>query len=473
MEDINWNYGLSNFNDKKWLEALHFLEKCLIIDNFDEAKWLNIKAQCYENLGKWLEAEKLYNESLEVNNKYWSSYYHLIKHYREQGNNSQAYSLLMKLPILEFNDYSWEFLYEMSIVGYYCGVTGKKQGFITCHQLLSKDIPEDIQLSCQRNSLFYMQKISQEKNTKKIIIPEVPYINFNNASVKEVWRLCNPSICLWKDKILINCRGVNYKVRNNQFQIFDNQNLIRSKNFLIELKSDLETQYYHEIQEIEYPKFPIFATNMEDLRIISYHEKLYASCVIPDISPSGGKICLAEINQSGKVEKLTVFNQDQPGWEKNWLPFIQGDEIFFIYGYYPFTIIKPLLPYKNIENVYYANTEIVFQKELLDNLGNKLFLKRFRGGSPPIIFEDGLLFTVHEVYTSSHRIYVHHFIKMNHDFTHIQISLPWLFSHQGIEFNAGMCWMSKDRLCLTYGIEDEEAYYCIITKEEINELFIS
>ncbi len=98
-------------------------------------------------------------------------------------------------------------------------------------------------------------------------------------------------------------------------------------------------------------------------------------------------------------------------------------------------------------------------------------LSRFRGSAPPIPFDDGYLFVVHEVITTDKRYYTHRFVFMNNDFRIIKLSEPFVFQHKGVEFCSGMDISHSGKECiLSIGIEDKEAYLCSISCDHIRSL---
>lgn len=77
----------------------------------------------------------------------------IISAFRALGKNKQAYLWLKSLPTLCPNSHPWQFIYEMSIVGYY---VSKYEGCIACNQLLMfHRFPERIRKNIENNCKFY------------------------------------------------------------------------------------------------------------------------------------------------------------------------------------------------------------------------------------------------------------------------------------------------------------------------------
>jgi hypothetical protein len=145
--------------------------------------------------------------------------------------------------------------------------------------------------------------------------------------------------------------------------------------------------------------------------------------------------------------------------EKNWLPFVQKGTFYVIYSYDPFTIYKPDMQTGECElDLIYEPTHDFTQ---------------FRGSAGPIPFDDGYLILVHEVvhYPDFSRCYLHRFIYLDHRFFVKQVSKPFTFLHQGVEFCISMTLdHTGTQLVLPIGIEDSKAYLCLVDLKTIRSL---
>jgi hypothetical protein len=83
---------------------------------------------------------------------------------------------------------------------------------------------------------------------------------------------------------------------------------------------------------------------------------------------------------------------------------------------------------------------------------------------------------VHEVvHMDDHtRRYFHRFVYLTQDFKIEKMSKPFIFKQLGIEFCCGMTLdHTEDELILAVGIEDREAYLCIVDLDTIRSLLHS
>ena len=157
------------------------------------------------------------------------------------------------------------------------------------------------------------------------------------------------------------------------------------------------------------------------------------------------------------IESFTHFTgPTEKRWEKNWLH-IPGDTLRFIYIYDPFVIVEA-----NIES---GETQTVFTyKPSLD-------FTYFHGSAAPVEFEDGYLAMVHE--THVYRSYTHRFVFMDKNFVITKLSLPFTFTHVGVEMCLAMTIdHSGKKLVIPFGIEDVEAKIAIVDLEQVKKMLI-
>src|SRR5205085_5257037 len=89
-----------------------------------------------------------------------------------------------------------------------------------------------------------------------------------------------------------------------------------------------------------------------------------------------------------------------PQPEKNWMPFVVGDRLLFVYGSHPFVVLE-------WDPVRFDVTEV-------QRVATPLSMAELRGGSQGVRVADGWVFLVHErrVSTSRH-LYVHQLLKID------------------------------------------------------------
>lgn len=160
------------------------------------------------------------------------------------------------------------------------------------------------------------------------------------------------------------------------------------------------------------------------------------------------------------IDKLVpLIGPDLNRCEKNWVPFLHEGLPHLIYSYDPFIVFQPQLETG-------ACHEVVRYTPEYD-------LSHFRGSAAPIRFDNGYLMVVHEVsLTDDHsRIYFHRFVYLDDNFQVKKLSKPFIFRHDGVEFCLSMTTDHANKnLILGVGVEDREAYFCIVDLDVVREL---
>jgi predicted GH43/DUF377 family glycosyl hydrolase len=200
---------------------------------------------------------------------------------------------------------------------------------------------------------------------------------------------------------------------------------------------------------------------LEDCRIFQYENADWFTCTTRDGNSSGvPQIVLCKLEQDGKISQfIPLIGPDINRCEKNWLPLVKDQEIQLVYSSDPFVVFRP-----NLET---GVCETVFSYQ-----GDSDFT-RFRGSASPIEFDDGYLMMTHEVsfLDDESRVYLHRFVFLSEDMQIKKVSLPFTFTHLGVEFCCGMTWShSDDELVMTIGIEDRQAMLAFLSKEDVRKL---
>jgi hypothetical protein len=191
----------------------------------------------------------------------------------------------------------------------------------------------------------------------------------------------------------------------------------------------------------------------EDLRLISWRGKLFATATVCDPSP---KIAVLDVNNDGDISAVHV--QRSPRDEKNWMPLVVGDQLRFVYSTEP----SILLDYDGeAHEVRPAPGDVILPLSLT------------RGSSQLVPFEGGYVAVVHTVHEPPLRwqknVYLHRFARFDAEGRLVRTSAPFFFDHQGIEFCAGLAeW--RDGFVLGYGLDDREARLAVVNKGTVRRM---
>lgn len=270
------------------------------------------------------------------------------------------------------------------------------------------------------------------------------------------------------------CRTVNYvqwgaKVFQS-LDFLDKTQLLKTRNFFLEYDSHFRLLSQKEIIENLPRERRILrnVTGLEDCRLFKWGEKEWFSCTTVDTSLYGlpqvslGMLAQDRSKNEIHVEKLITLEGPHPEiCEKNWLPFIKEGALHLIYSYNPFIIYKP--------EIDFTNQKLIHRNEYIaDTLPYDT--SRFSGSAPPILFEEGYLFVIHEVVYNDQqeRSYLHRFIYMDKSFKIRKMSKPFTFMNKKIEYCCGITLNHENnKVITTIGIEDCKAYLCEVEVDTV------
>lgn len=367
------------------------------------------------------------------------------------------------------NQYYWKFLYDLSIVGYYVNKHDETLKYTDHLVLINKD--NAYKENVHSNQFYYLSKLD--------IIQCRPI----NITLDPKWHPLNPTIIPYPyidndsniesiKRYMLITRTVNYLRHGNIFDVNHPKNTLITRNFFLNLDSNYNTIRQNEIIEnlnrIRYDK-PYLG--LEDCRMFVFKGKLWFTCTNWDTHPElFARISLCRLNFNIYDDNVNNLNNTinvefllklQPPHyernEKNWIPFTSSnypDQILLLYSFNPLIIYSPSLDNGKL-------TTIVNKDFGLD-------LSRFRGGSTPILFDNGFLFVIHEAYDREKRYYSHRFVWFDHSFDNVKISLPFYFREKTIEFCSGLSYSHiPNEIILTIGVDDREIYLITVNTDLI------
>jgi glycosyltransferase involved in cell wall biosynthesis len=452
-------YAQTLKNLQRYKEAITWFENHIAHSNWQEEIWYSkyMIGECYEALDNWNQTLSYYLEAYESNPVRAETLYKIAHHYREKGQNYLAFLFAKhgsKIPypadqllFVSHSIYDYKFDEELSIAAFYTPF--KAEGLAAANRLLlNKKAPDEVKNLAAQNILFYLEKIKMVDF--KPITFELPYVR--EGFYTRYFPL-NPTLVKTGDGYAVICRTVNYiQVGNGNYVTLSDDNIIKTKNFFLQYDKNFNLLSHKEIVEgLPRPRAISSIQGLEDCRLVNLDDEFWFTCAICDIKQ--GSVAQACCKLGGsfyddyiEVEKLIpMFTLN--AIEKNWLPFKHEDSLYAIYTYNPFTIFE-------------IDTETgIFQ--IAKCKDTPCDFSRFRGSAPPIEFDEGYLFMIHEVTWQERRIYTHRFVYCDKKFNIKKLSKPFIFFHHGIEYCCGMTFDHDKKNCiLSIGIEDREAYIC-------------
>ena len=293
--------------------------------------------------------------------------------------------------------------------------------------------------------------------------------------------ICNSTIYNDNGRLLTNLRLVNFiqcfenNPSNNGcyygslcYMTRDDDNTLRTLNYLAELDDNLNTINVHKLGFNENPNPKYEMIGLEDVRLVRWDDILWIVGCNRDTFESGYcNMVMVEIDEETGAEKRRVVIQNVSDYiEKNWVPIIDKPYHFMRWA-------NPLEIYKvDIET---GIPELVINKSYdipVDYDGHLL-----RGSSQVIPWKDYYISIIHvtELYTSKRGDkcgrYLHQFLVWDKEFNFVKCSPLFNFAGNVSEFCVGLC-MKDDQFYIPFSTGDS-TQYVIRVGEDVIEKFIN
>lgn len=282
--------------------------------------------------------------------------------------------------------------------------------------------------------------------------------------------LFNPTVLVEDSgEIIVNIRHCQYTIYHSEKKKFEheygplvylhpeNDLTLTTTNYFCNLDDNLDIVNYKAIDTKELDVPPLWEfIGLEDVRLVKWDNKLFASGVRRDTTPNGvGRMelsCIQEDEQNN-IKEISRFRIPTPGddssyCEKNWMPILDQ----------PYHYVKWCNPTEIVQVDPDTKTCVTIKTGQPVSYNQDL-----RGGSQVIPYKDGYLALVHVVnlFTSEagrkDGIYRHVFVYWDKNFDLIKISKQFNFMGADIEFCAGMA-IKDGSMLITFGFQDNAAY---------------
>ena len=331
---------------------------------------------------------------------------------------------------------------------------------------LKRDVAYGVKNQNQRN-VFCYEPLLQHSFAIPIEISLPPIIA--GGLFKETYHPMTFSLTKteWGYKAIVG--AVNYtQIGEKEIHTIDRDGRFRIRNFFLSLDRELRILDQREILEaLPRKKFPsLNREGISDCRPFEWAGEDYFICTTNDTNPIGQQqVSVAKLSRNGNqsvmwVEALTpLLGRDPHLEEKNWLPFLSGDQLKMISLYDPLTLSIPDLQTGECK------------EEAVDKHSYDLSI--FQGSAGPIEWDGGYLALVHEAVRFPDGIssYLHRFLFFNTFFQIEKISDPFMFLHQGVERCSSMVINHAETdLILPFTKEDREVYLCFLPMDQLKAL---
>ena len=457
----------SYFDAGDWERAVKWYRKRVELGGWEEEVWnaqLHL-AHALDNMGKkpeflWemIQAYGMRPSRAEV-------LYDLAKYFRERGQNHV--SLLFSRPGMETKYPS-----DQLFVSDYVYRTGCREEFAICAYYdldrradgaavsdgLSLDFHGTLQSreQARANLYWYLRPLAEHLASFKPT--RLPFPDHDG------YVPMNPSVINYQSQPLILIRTVNYVVmeegryaiRSPDGALSGADFPITTRNFLVRLDANGTTDWMTGIDlpaNLPEPQFPL-VLGFEDSRLFEWREELWTLSTVRQLTFEGWceQVIAPIVSEPDGASYGTEWSRILPKTranEKNWMPFVLGDELRFVY---------------RLGTLVNASGEIIAHHETSVDCGH------ISGGSQVVhIAKDVNLAIVHEarqIPGTSRRFYQHRFAHIADGGQLKGLSRPFVFEDKQIEFAAGMARFG-DKLMVSYGLKDREAWIATVDVDEV------
>jgi hypothetical protein len=380
------------------------------------------------------------------------------------------------------HDRGW--LQEISITAYYVGQ--RELGLDACEKLLSlRDDPTspfDSQLTAQ-NELFYLPTAVRVRRAGTI-----PISRALATKAEPFWGLArenatvyvpkNPALVRVGERVFINVCLVNYAhERGRVFVSNDPDGVIRTRSAVLEWDPHAATVKSERESAIELPDgWPIapIIRGLEDQRWVAHAGGVWLTATTYHVTGRQGepRVVLGRMQDdlSGVARLVRLSYEREQRCEKNWLPWSVGGELFLIYSYDPFVVLR-------------ADPETGVCTEAV-RWTPPWSARRWRGGAPPVPHPERperFVMLVHETVRREHdTVYLHRFVELSarldasgeRELRLERYGRLFSFDHHGVEYACGLLDRGNGTLLVTFGSEEREARFAELAWSDV-EAFLS
>jgi tetratricopeptide (TPR) repeat protein len=453
--------------------ALITYERRIAVGGWDEETYeaRYRRAKIMQTLGRsWDAIERAFMDAFEFDSRRAEPLFKIAEHWYCTQDHSRAYLYASRAADLArptatlFVDedvYAWKAADIVAISGFYVGDPASKVNGRRSAEKCVRARPTDERV--RANWAFYALPAAEmftDYSQRPIDITTVdPWSPYNPSVHYEPGTTATRGA---KNRGRWRCvvRTSNYKIINGNYLTPDN-NIIYTRNFLLELDDDLSTKRSVEmIDKTEIPRSAYPCHGFEDCRLFRHGGKLCFTSTVCDFDLDRAwegprEIVLGELNADYAIVRATPLRGPWTARaQKNWMPI--ADTGRFLYATSPdggkqATVLE-------------LDGNVV--KPIAD--GTRLDHGRLRGGSQLVRTPHGWLAIVHDVAWpgGNGRIYLHRFVMLDDGFQITGMTDPFYFEHRGVEFCAGLAYDGK-RLVASFGVDDQRARFGIFTLESV------
>jgi hypothetical protein len=247
-------------------------------------------------------------------------------------------------------------------------------------------------------------------------------------------------------------RTANYAIERG---VLHAEGVLNNINYMLALDHDLSVRSVEPVVDRSsgLRRYRSDIQGYEDCRLFKLGESWYATATVCDLNPVDRReIALLRFEGADVAEVRPLPGPHPERHEKNWMPFVVGDELLLLYSCGP-TVVLRCDPAG-------GETKLCSESDAPE------VADAFRGGSQGVAVDGGHLFVVHEVDRSGATLrYLHRLLLLDESLALTAVSRPFTFTSDRVEFCAGMA-RRGDELVLSFGVSDAAAGLAVVSLNE-------
>jgi hypothetical protein len=373
-------------------------------------------------------------------------------------HSKRRYPISNDVLFLEKDVYEYKLDYELTIIGYYENPDLHNLKDISMKVLACPIVKSNISKTILSNYKFYADNLSKYKQLmENSLIRTIEHIG-NSLKNEDGFVKSTPSMCLFKDNIIINTRYVDYIIDDSGNYI--TRDKIRSKNVI----SIIDKRDYKILSEfvLGYDKsLDNLYGGLEDVKLFVSDDGRLLYNANRGIGDSTIRIEHGEIDLEANSTKnsLLLKKNEMDNIEKNWVLFNGSEGLKSVYKWFPILI-------GDIQNNEFKQTH---EENILPDL-----FRYIRGSTNGVIIEDEIWFICHAVSYEppSRRYYYHIVVVLDKDSYKLKKYTPFFsFEKESVEYTCGFIEIDTN-LFIGYSVLDKTSEYMMVSKDWIKNQFI-
>lgn len=286
------------------------------------------------------------------------------------------------------------------------------------------------------------------------------YSNVKTLPNKDYQPIFNPSVCEKGGLLMFCSRRSNFLVKMDGRAILATGEAHNTINVIHYLSKELEVISEAILDDTLLRKNCELASNgIEDIRLFTWKGQIYG--IGAGISFNEERYVVTQIliriDDNTVSEYFVLASPVGASQEKNWMPLVIGDELFFVYSLLPLVIYR-------------------FNEGALDLFKGEAPSRNefsIRGGTPIIKINSKFVGIAHlaPLKFQQKNYYRHLFVVLDQFLEPDGLSEPFFIQRKGIEFACGLHLLGDD-LLISYGVSDGSANFCMLPQSNLLEFIV-